>query len=143
MKRRAVVIGLGSIGRRHARLLKGREDITVEFCEPNAEVLARARQEVGEVIVKKFPMRGLGKAHVDGETEGFVKLVARAGTGEVLGVHIAAAEASSMIAEAALAMELEATAEELAETIHAHPTMPEGLHEAAEGVLGLAVNWAG
>jgi len=103
----------------------------------------RARQEVGEVIVKKFPMHTLGKAHVDGETEGFVKLIARAGTGEVLGVHIAAAEASSMIAEAALAMELEATAEELAETIHAHPTMPEGLHEAAEGVLGLAVNWAG
>ena len=93
--------------------------------------------------MKKFPMRALGKAHVDGETAGFVKMIADAGTGEVLGVHIVAAEASTLIAEAALAMKLEVTAEELVETIHAHPTMPESLHEAAEGVLGLAVNWAG
>jgi dihydrolipoamide dehydrogenase len=102
-----------------------------------------ASKQVGEVTVKQFPMRALGKAHVEGETEGFVKIVADAGTGEVLGVHIAAQGASNLIAEAALGLQLEVTAEELAETIHAHPTMPESLREAAEGVIGLPINWTG
>jgi dihydrolipoamide dehydrogenase len=69
--------------------------------------------------------------------------VAHAKTGELLGAHIVASDASSLIGEAALALKLEATAEELADTIHAHPTMPEGLREAAEGILGLPVNWLG
>ncbi len=102
-----------------------------------------AKGQVGEVIVKKFPMRALGRAHVEGRTEGFVKIIADGRTREVLGVHIACERASSLIAEAALGMELEVTAEELARTIHAHPTMPESLREAAEGILGLPVNWAG
>jgi len=103
----------------------------------------QAREKVGEVIVKKFPMRSLGMARVSGMTEGFAKMVCDAGSREVLGVHIACAEASSLIAEAALGMQLEITAEELAQTIHAHPTMPESLQEAAEAVIGKPVNWSG
>ena len=102
-----------------------------------------AKAKVGDVVVKKFPVQALGKAQVDGNTEGFVKLVAHAKTGELLGAHIVASDASNLIGEAALALKLEATAEELADTIHAHPTMPEGLREAAEGILGLPVNWLG
>jgi dihydrolipoamide dehydrogenase len=100
-----------------------------------------AEEQYDEVIVKKFPMIALGKAQVEGETGGFVKMIAEAKTGEVLGVHIVSHEASNLLGEASLALKLEATAEELAETIHAHPTMPESLREAAEGVIGLPINW--
>ena len=102
-----------------------------------------AREAVGEVIVKKFPLMALGKAQVDAAPEGFVKVIAEAGTGQLLGVHIASMEASTLIAEAALALQLECTAEELAHTIHAHPTYPESLREACDGVLGLPIDWMG
>ncbi|MCK4283182.1 MAG: dihydrolipoyl dehydrogenase, partial [Candidatus Brocadiae bacterium] len=102
-----------------------------------------ARQAAEQVVVKKFPFRALGKAHVLGETGGFVKMLADGKTGELLGVHICGPQASSLIGEAALALQLECTAEELAETIHAHPTLAEAMHEAAEGLVGLPVNWRG
>ncbi len=102
-----------------------------------------ARQAAEQVVVKKFPFRALGKAHVIGETGGFVKMLADGKTGELLGVHICGPQASSLLGEAALALQLECTAEELAETIHAHPTLAEAMHEAAEGVVGLPVNWRG
>jgi len=82
------------------------------------------------------PFQVLGKAHALGETSGFIKIVAEEKTGEVLGVHIIGPEATSLIAEAALALRLECTVEELANTIHAHPTLPEGIMEAAEAWLG-------
>jgi len=102
-----------------------------------------AKKQVSEVTVKRFPLRALGKAHVDAATEGFVKVVADARTGELLGVHIASMDASTLIGEAALALRLEATAEEIANTIHAHPTYPESLREACDAVIGLPVNWMG
>ena len=103
----------------------------------------QAKREAGEVTVKRFPLRALGKAQVDAATEGFVKVIASAKTGELLGVHIACMEASTLIAEAALALKLEVTAEELASTIHAHPTYPESLREACDAVIGLPINWTG
>jgi len=102
-----------------------------------------ARKAVGDVTVKRFALRALGKAQADAATEGFVKVIADARTGELLGVHIASVSASALIGEAALALQLEATAEELARTIHAHPTFPEALREACEAVAGLPVNWTG
>jgi dihydrolipoamide dehydrogenase len=102
-----------------------------------------AKDEYDDVKVKTFPMRALGKAQVSAEVEGFAKMIADGQTGEILGVHIVSPEASNLIAEAAMAMELEATAEEMARTIHAHPTMPECLREVAEGILGMPVNWTG
>ncbi len=102
-----------------------------------------AAEQYGETIVKRYPMRALGKAQVSSETEGFVKMIADEATGQILGVHIVSPEASNLIAEGALGLQLEVTAEELAETIHAHPTMPESLREVAEGILGLPLNWMG
>jgi dihydrolipoamide dehydrogenase len=106
---------------------------------------ADARERFGQenITVKKFPFLALGKAHIHGATDGFVKMVARAGGGRILGVHICGEGAGLLIGEAAVAVRLECTAEELAHTIHAHPTMPEALHEAAEGVLGMPINWRG
>ncbi|MFO8007804.1 MAG: dihydrolipoyl dehydrogenase, partial [Candidatus Brocadiia bacterium] len=71
------------------------------------------------------------------------KMIASEETGQLLGVHICAAEASSLLGEACIALRLECTAEELAETIHAHPTLAESLREAAEGVIGMPINWRG
>jgi dihydrolipoamide dehydrogenase len=75
-----------------------------------------------------------------GRAEGFVKIVADAGSGAVLGVHIAGAGAGDLIAEGTLALEMGAMLEDLAGTIHAHPTMPEALMEAAEDALGKAIH---
>ncbi len=104
---------------------------------------AEAEERAGDVEGRKFPFSALGKAHIEGSTDGFVKMIADADTNEVQGVHIVAPDASALIGEAALGMRLEVTADELAETIHPHPTMCEGLHEAAEGILGLPINWTG
>ncbi len=83
-----------------------------------------------------FPFAALGKALSSGETEGFVKVVADKKTGRLLGCHIVGAEASAMLGEAGLALEMGATLKDLALTIHTHPTLPEALMEAAEVALG-------
>ena len=87
-----------------------------------------------------FPFAASGRAMSLMETDGFVKVVADARTDEVLGVHMVGPEVTELIAEAALAIELGATAEDLARTIHAHPTLPEAMMEAAEAVHGMAVH---
>jgi dihydrolipoamide dehydrogenase len=87
-----------------------------------------------------FPFGASGRAMSLMETEGFVKILADATTDEVLGVHMVGPEVTELIAEAALAIEMGATAEDMARTIHAHPTLPETLMEAAESVHGLAVH---
>jgi len=74
------------------------------------------------------------------ETEGFVKVIADAESDELLGVHMVGPEVTELIAEAALALEMGATSQDLARTIHAHPSLPEALMEAAEDVHGLAVH---
>ncbi|MGY0498486.1 dihydrolipoyl dehydrogenase [Nocardia sp. FBN12] len=101
-----------------------------------------ARAAGHEVITAKFPFAALGRAKTFGETEGFVKIVAGQAHQEVLGVHIIGPSASDLIAEGALAMSLEATLDELADTIHAHPTLGEIGMEAAMAGLGLPVHIA-
>lgn len=88
----------------------------------------------------KFGMSGCGKAVAVGQPEGMVKIVADEKYGEILGMHIIGSRATDLIAEGALAMKLEATAEELAATIHAHPTMSEAVCEAARDVFGMAIH---
>ncbi len=101
----------------------------------------KAAAETGAAIrVGRFSYRASGRAHAIGETEGMVKIVGDAATGEVLGVHIMGAEAGELIASAAMAMKLEATAEEIADTIHTHPTLSETLKEAAEDFLGVGIH---
>lgn len=100
----------------------------------------QAHAEGYEVKTGKFLFSALGRAHAMGVTEGMVKLVADATTDELLGVHIMGHEAGELIAAAALAIKLEATVEELAETIHTHPTLSEAMMEAAEDYYGMGIH---
>ena len=92
------------------------------------------------IKVGTFPFAASGRAMSLMETDGFVKVIADAKTDEVLGVHMVGPEVTELIAEAALANEMGATAEDVARTIHAHPTLPEAMMEAAEAVHGMAVH---
>lgn len=100
----------------------------------------QAKEQGIPVRTYKFPYAANGKALTLGETEGFVKVVADERWGEILGVHIVGAEASSMIEEAVMAMRCEATAEAAGSTIHAHPTLSETLMEAFLGVSRGAIH---
>ncbi len=95
-----------------------------------------------EVSVGKFPFAALGKAMALNETEGFVKVVADKNTKQVLGVHIVGPEASTMISEAALSLEMAAFLDDLALTVHPHPTLGEALMEASAAALGAAIHIA-
>jgi dihydrolipoamide dehydrogenase len=86
------------------------------------------------INVGKFPFTANGRAKVNLTTDGFVKIIADARTDRVLGVHIVGADAGNMIAEAALAIEMGAAAEDIARTSHAHPTLTEAVKEAAMAV---------
>jgi len=90
--------------------------------------------------VGKFPFTANGRAKVNHTTDGFVKILADAATDRVLGVHIVGADAGNMIAEAAVAMEFGAAAEDIARTCHAHPTLPEAVKEAALAVAKRAIH---
>ncbi|MBU8812511.1 dihydrolipoyl dehydrogenase [Mycolicibacterium goodii] len=96
-----------------------------------------------DVVTGKFPFAALGRARTFGDTEGFVKIVAGQQHGEVLGMHIIGPSASDLITEGALAITLEATLDELADTIHAHPTLGEIGMEAALAALGMPVHITG
>ena len=87
-----------------------------------------------------FPFAASGRAMTLMETEGLVKVIADAKTDELLGVHMVGPEVTELIAEATLALEMGATAEDIARTVHAHPTLPEAFMEAAEAVHGMAVH---
>jgi len=88
----------------------------------------------------RFPFAAIGKALAEGETEGFVKLVAHADTGRLLGGHIIGGHAAELIGQITLAVRLRATAAQLTETIFAHPTLSEAVLEAAEGTFGQATH---
>jgi dihydrolipoamide dehydrogenase len=88
----------------------------------------------------KFPFTANGRAKANHQTDGFVKILADAKTDRVLGVHIVCSDAGNMIAEAAVAMEFGAAAEDIARTCHAHPTLPEAVKEAALAVAKRAIH---
>jgi len=99
-----------------------------------------AIEQTGDVEVSRFPLHASSRASITEETGGMVKIVASKKHGEVLGVHIIGPHATELIAEAAFAMEMEATVEELANTIHPHPTLSEALREAAMVLSGGATH---
>ncbi|WP_441290576.1 dihydrolipoyl dehydrogenase [Sorangium sp. KYC3313] len=103
---------------------------------------AEAKAKGLEVSIGKFPFSVLGKAMAMNETEGFVKIVADKKTKQVLGVHIVGPEASTMISEASLSLEMAAFLEDLSLTIHPHPTLGESLMEAAAHAMGAAIHIA-
>lgn len=101
-------------------------------------ITAKEATEQGlETVISKSPFLANGKALAQGEAVGFIRVVAAKNDHRILGVQIIGPEASDLIAEAALAVRQHLTAEQLVETIHAHPTLAETLHEAMEVVLGL------
>lgn len=95
-----------------------------------------------DVVVGKFPFAALGKAMAMNDTDGFVKIVADKKTKQVLGVHIVGIEASTMISEAALGIEMAAFLEDFSLTVHPHPTLGEAVMEAAAHALGHAIHIA-
>ena len=114
------------------------------YCLPQVASIGKTEKQLKEAgtayKVGKFPFQASGKAVASMQSEGFVKLLVDEKYGEILGAHIVGADATEMIAEFGLAMKLEATAEEIHGTIHAHPTMSEAVMEAAATVFGEAIH---
>lgn len=98
---------------------------------------SQAKSAYPHVVCATVQMRELGKAHAMGELPGLFKIVVDADTSRVLGVHIAGAHASDLIAEAGLALNTKATVNDIAATIHAHPTLAEGFFEAARAAVNI------
>lgn len=116
----------------------------VTFCDPEVAHVglteAEAKERGHEVAVGKFPFTALGKAVIVGKTAGFVKIVRETKYDQVLGIHIVGVHATDLIAEACAALHLETTNAELIETIHAHPTLGEAIHEAAHAAAGHSIH---
>ncbi len=114
------------------------------YCEPEIGSVGlneRQATELGyNIKVGKFPMQPNAKATIEGETIGFTKMIVDADTDDVLGVHIIGAHATELIAEAGLARFLNASVQELATTVHPHPTVSEVIGEAAHAALGHAIH---
>jgi dihydrolipoamide dehydrogenase len=114
------------------------------YCEPEVASVglteAKAKERGFDVQVGKFSFMASGKARILGKAQGFVKIVRDKKYDEILGVHIIGPHATDLIAEACVALKLEATAEELFRTIHAHPTLSEAVMEAAHASHGAAIH---
>ena len=114
------------------------------YCQPQVASIGKTEKKLKEegvaYKVGKFPFQASGKAVASNQPEGFVKLLVGEKYGEILGAHIVGSDATEMIAEYGLGMKLEATAEEIHNTIHAHPTLSEAMMEAAAAVFGEAIH---
>jgi len=113
------------------------------YCDPEIGSVGLTEREAKErghdVRIGTFPFGVLGRAKMAGESEGFVKIVADKTTDAVLGIHMIGARSTELVAEATVAVRLEATVDELIRTIHAHPTMAEAIGEAAHATHGAAI----
>jgi dihydrolipoamide dehydrogenase len=116
------------------------------FTDPEIATIGLGEEQAKEkgldVRVGKFPFSALGRAMAVNETDGFIKVVADKNTHEVLGIHIVGPSATDLISEAALALEMHAFLEDIALTIHPHPTLGEGMMEASMHALGQAIHIA-
>jgi dihydrolipoamide dehydrogenase len=114
------------------------------FTDPEIAMVGLTEAEAAakkiDVIVGKFPFAALGKAMAMRETDGFVKVIAAKKDKQILGVHIVGPEASNMISEAALSLEMAAFIEDVMLTVHPHPTLGEALMEAAANAVGAAIH---
>jgi len=116
----------------------------VVYTWPEVASVGRTEEELKTAAISyragKFPFTANPRARTNGYTEGFVKILAEDGTGRVLGVHIIGPDAGTLIAEAVLAKQSGASAEDIARTCHAHPTLSEALKEAALAADGRAIH---
>ncbi len=117
---------------------------SVIYTQPEIAWVGKTEQECKNAGIKinvgSFPFVASGRARAMAQTEGLVKIIADAETDAVLGVHIFSTQASELISQAVLMMEMQATAEDMALTVFAHPTLSEALHEAALSVHGRAIH---
>jgi dihydrolipoamide dehydrogenase len=116
----------------------------VIYTSPEVASVGKTEEELKSAAIPyrvgKFPFSANPRARANGETEGFVKILAELSSDRVLGVHIIGPDAGTLIAEAALAIEFGASAEDIARTCHAHPTLNEAVKEAALAVAGRAIH---
>jgi len=140
----AGLVAVARIAGKYARPIKRDRIPGCTYTEPQIGSVglteARAKELGHSVKVGKFPFVGNSKATIVDSHDGFVKVVADAKHGEILGVHIIGPQATELIAEAVTAMELEGTVEDLMWTIHAHPTLSEAMLDGFSSVEGMAIN---
>jgi dihydrolipoamide dehydrogenase len=140
----AGVVVASKVAGKYARPVRKDRVPGCTYCDPQIGSVglteAQAKEKGYQVKVGKFPFVGNSKATILDSHDGFVKVVSDAKYGEVLGVHIIGPNATELIAECVVAMELEATVEELMFTIHAHPTLAESLLDGFSSVEGMAIN---
>jgi len=140
----AGLVAAAKIAGKYARPIKRDRIPGCTYTEPQIGSVglteAKAKELGHTVKVGKFPFVGNSKATIVDSHDGFVKVVADAKYGEILGVHIIGPQATELIAEAVTALELEATVEDLMWTIHAHPTLTEAMLDGFSSVEGLAIN---
>ncbi len=115
------------------------------FTDPEIGTVGLTESEAEEAgfepVVGQMPLRASGRALTLGEREGFVRVVADSDAGFILGAQIVGPEASEMVAELALAIEMGATLEDVAATVHIHPTLSEAVHEAVKGAAGHSIHY--
>jgi dihydrolipoamide dehydrogenase len=116
----------------------------VTFCRPEVASFgltkAQAEEEGYEVNESNFPFRAIGKALIEGEPNGFVKVVADAETDLILGMHMIGPKVTDLIAEGVFAKLVEGTPQEMGMSVHAHPSLAEVMGEAAMAVDGHAIH---
>jgi dihydrolipoamide dehydrogenase len=115
------------------------------FTEPEIGTVGMTEAEAKEAgfdpVVGKMPLRASGRALTLDDTDGFVRVVADEDSGFVLGGQVVGPEASELVAELALAIEMSATLEDVATTVHVHPTLSEAVHEAVKGAAGHSIHY--
>ena len=140
----AGMVAAAHVAKKHAKPINPLNIPGCTYCHPEIGSVglteAKAKERGYQVKVGKFPFTANSRASIVGQHEGFIKVVSEAKYGEILGVHIIGPNATELIAEAVTARELEGTVEDLMWTIHAHPTLSEGMLDAFESVEGMAIN---
>lgn len=131
----------------HASTLNLKTIPSIVYTDPEIASVGLTEQQARDAgydaKTGRFPLRASGKALTYGATDGFVKVVTEERFGEVLGLHIVAPHASDLIHEGGLALALEATLDEVATTVHGHPTLGEAVREAALAARGGAIHIPG
>jgi len=138
------MVAVAKIAGRHFRPVRRDRIPGCTYTEPQIGSVGltatQAKEKGFDVKVGKFPFAGNAKASIVGSHDGFVKIVADAKYGEILGVHIIGPQATELIAEAVAVLELEGTVEDMMFAIHAHPTLAESMLDAYGAVEGMAIN---
>ncbi len=139
------ILAVETIAEKHARPINYDHVPNCTYCSPEVASVglteAKARERGYEPKVGRFSTPILAKAQILGAAQGMVKVVSDARYGELLGVHIIGPHATELIIEGCVALRMESTVEELIHTMHAHPTVSESFHEAAEDVYGMAIHY--